>query len=349
MRKGGWLLGLAAFVAGQPAALAQPSNQRLELSWHAPDECPGDVPFLRAVEGFLGQALEVTSNQQLTIDVQVTGDRARGYVAKLSFTRREGTTVRELEHPECGKLSEAAALLTALAIDPERVSSVRELSAALSEPSAVERPSLNASAPTMPPSPPPRPAGTSITTHDALSRREENSSGHPLRVSMALSGLAATGLLPTTGPGIGAELALGWRSFEAALAARYWLSRSVAIAGTPSATVELSLVTAALRLCLARQRDAWSVSVCARADLGEMSGHGQGVDNERARGDLYAAAGGSVLGAYALGRLSPLAGVEALGLGRRPRFGVLRNGQEQQVFRPRSWQLTGFVGLAYQL
>jgi hypothetical protein len=80
-----------------------------------------------------------------------------------------------------------------------------------------------------------------------------------------------------------------------------------------------------------------------------MVGHGEGVDNARPRHDAYAALGGSASTAYSIGRLSPLAGVEALGLGVRPRFGVLRDGREQEVFRPRAWQITGFVGLAYAL
>jgi len=351
MRNGGWLLALAALLSGRRAALAQTNNQQLEVRWQAPGECPSDLSFLRLVEGFLGERLDRVDDQPLSIDAHVLGDTSHGYAAKLSFTSRESTTVRVLDHPDCNKLSEAAALLTALAIDPERVNKVRAQGAAQAEPvnpSSAEAPvpvvpRLGAtSIASQPGAPPPH-----LTTTDTLPEPRKRT--NELRFGMAIHGLVAKGSLPNAGPGIGLELASRWRLLEAGIGGRYWFSRGIAVPGAPTARVDLSIVTATLRACLAPRRGAWSVTLCARGDWGDMVGHGEGVDNAHARHDVYLAFGGGASAAYSVGRLSPLAGVEALALGARPSFGVLRDGREQEVFRPRKWQVTGFFGLAYAL
>jgi hypothetical protein len=352
MRSGGWLFGLATFLA-EGAALAQASNQHLDVRWQAPPECSGALAFLRQVEGFLGERLDSVGDQPLSIDVHVLGDPAHGYAAKLSFAGRQGTTVRELDHPECSKLSEAAALLTALAIDPERVNKLRERAAA--QPETGGAPETKApvlavpekSTPTPVLSPPP--SRPDLPTHDTLAGREAKGAEDALHFTMALSGLAAKGLLPSVGPGLGIELASRWRWLEVGLGGRYWLSRSAAVPGAVGVSIDLSVLTASLRLCLAPKRGAWSVAGCARGDWGDIAGHGDGVDHARARHAAYAGLGGGVSAAYSIGRLSPLAGVEALRLASRPPFGVLRDDRPQEVFRPQAWQITGFVGLAYAL
>lgn len=101
-------------------AHAADAPSRVSLRWNAPDDCPDDAALVQAVEGVLGQPLTASREQQLAISVNVLGGSG-GYSAKLSFKGPQGSQERFLEHPECGKLTEAVALLVALAIDPERV------------------------------------------------------------------------------------------------------------------------------------------------------------------------------------------------------------------------------------
>ena len=156
-------------------------------------------------------------------------------------------------------------------------------------------------------------------------------------------------MLPSVTPGVGGELALRLGMFEAALGGRYWLPRSAKVPDAPGSAVEISLMTAGLRLCGVPAFGDWSLPLCARADLGNMQGEGLDVNHPRTRDALFAALGGSVMLSYTRHRLVPLAGLDLAWLASRPRFGVRRAGQEIQAFRPDTWGLGGFVGLAYRL
>ena len=77
------------------------------------------------MERLLGQPLGESREQKLSVTISVRGQPG-GYAAKLSFVWPAGNEQRFLEHPECPALTEAAALLAALAIDPERVRARQE-------------------------------------------------------------------------------------------------------------------------------------------------------------------------------------------------------------------------------
>ena len=93
---------------------------RVSLRWNAPEECPDDASLLAAVESYLGEPLTQAPEQQLAVSANVVG-RLGGFSVKIKFTSPAGVEERYLEHPECQKLMSGAALLMALAIDPERM------------------------------------------------------------------------------------------------------------------------------------------------------------------------------------------------------------------------------------
>ncbi len=345
--RGGWVAGLLVGL-GASSAGAEPAPPRIQLRWSAPEECPDDLTLLRRVEGFLGESLDRAADQPVAIDVRVQGDAAHGYAAKLSFVSAQGKTERALEHPNCSKLTEGVALLVALGIDPERVRAQQEKAAVESSPAeTVVTPAPLARAPTPiqeRSEPPPIVAdrAPSVPTF-------RNSTEASVRASVAIVGLVGGGMLPGASPGIGPELALRLGHFEAAAVGRFWAVRNASVPGTPDASVDLSLFTAGLRLCGVPTYRRWSWLVCARGDLGRMSGDGQQVDQARTRHDLFAGFGGSLAVAYAIGRFSPIVGADLLALTARPSFGVLRGREEVVAFRPQPWQLSGFVGLGYAL
>jgi len=291
------------------------------------------------------------SEQALAIDVRVQGDMASGYSAKLWVKGAQGQQERFLDHPDCDKLTEAAALLVAIAIDPERVKSRQQ-----GEPEAEPRPG-EAVVPAQAEAGAPHTAGLALPAVEPSavpnrvtdSRPAPSSRAGSARMSLVLVGLTSSGLLPSAAPGVGSELAVRLGPFEAALGGRYWISRSAAVPDAQGAAVDLSLVTAGLRLCGVPAFGDWALPLCARADLGNMQGAGQDVNNARTRDALFAAVGGSIALSYTRHRLVPLAGLDLTWAASRPRFGVLRAGQEVQAFRPDAWGLGGFVGLAYRL
>src|SRR5690349_7103990 len=168
--RGAWVCALLAALLTAHTARGE---ERLEVRWQAPANCPQDLSFLLQVEAFLGRQLEQSVPRALTVDARVAGDEAQGYAAALSFKDAQGTTERELTHPDCSKLTEAAALLVALVIDPERVKAVQQGSAP-SQPETVE-PAPVAAAPVPPAKEaPPAPVpfeGPSVPRRDSAASR----------------------------------------------------------------------------------------------------------------------------------------------------------------------------------
>jgi hypothetical protein len=71
------------------------------------------------VERFLGQAIESRRDQELDVAGEVRGSAVAGYTVRLRLKTVRGSQERELNHEDCRELTEAAALVRALAIDPK--------------------------------------------------------------------------------------------------------------------------------------------------------------------------------------------------------------------------------------
>jgi hypothetical protein len=320
---------MVVVVASLATAGAQAADapERVSLRWNAPDTCPDDAQLVRAVEGFLGQPLVESREQQLSVSVNVQAGPG-GFAAKLSFKSPGGTQERFLEHPECSKLTEGVALLAALAIDPERVKA-RQASVdttGTSEPppdpaSASPRPE----APVVPSTPP-----TPVVVCPAPSTTPTKVS----RGTLSAAVFMGIGTLPGATPGVATEAGWRVRRFRAAVLGRYWLSSSADVVSTAPRSIELSLATVGLRACVLPVVGAWSWLACAGADLGDMAGSGQGVDNARTQHALFGAAEASFSLAYTRYELAPFIGLGASLSLARPRFGVVRNGGPDETFRP---------------
>jgi hypothetical protein len=344
----GWVAALLSSLFGAGVARAETQAPRVELRWNAPRECPDALALVRAVEDFLGQPLAEAGEQQVALDARVQGDATHGYAARLSFVTAQGKTERDLEHQDCQKLTEGVALLAALAIDPERVrarqdakDAARPVAPAEPEPPKVAEPPAIAA---------PMPA-SAVRVEQAPSSppQDRTQPRREVRPSVALLGLAGDGLLPEVTPGLGLELGLKLDFLEAAIIARSWASRSTPVPGVARASVEVSLLTAGLRLCVVPSHKPWSLLACARGDLGQMSATGEFVENAQSPSDGFAALGGGLGVAYTAGRFSPRAGGDLMWTASRARFGIRHNGEDLEVFQPRAWHLTGFIGLAYLL
>ncbi len=92
----------------------------IEIEWAAPPACP-DAAWARAeVERYVGDSLGETRATQLSFRVAIT-EREGGFVADIETLTEGGTRRRRLPHSDCRKLSEGAALIIALAIDPATI------------------------------------------------------------------------------------------------------------------------------------------------------------------------------------------------------------------------------------
>jgi len=110
-------LALAMLFVFEGVAAAEPEAVRIDYS--APEGCPDRAAFMRSLKD------RTTHFRQATAD-----EKARSFVVRVtalpsSFAGRleiggpdEGTAVRSVDSPICGEVSSALALMTALAIDP---------------------------------------------------------------------------------------------------------------------------------------------------------------------------------------------------------------------------------------
>lgn len=121
-----WLpLALAGVARWEAPAAEPPSAPPFELRWDAPRECPDATAVRGAVERRLGRAINGELGAGLVIDVRATKqDDGRWHVA-LGMHGEAGEAQRELaDASDCTAAVEAAALVIAIAIDPELAAGV---------------------------------------------------------------------------------------------------------------------------------------------------------------------------------------------------------------------------------
>ncbi|MES1189037.1 MAG: hypothetical protein ABUL60_34800 [Myxococcales bacterium] len=331
--------GLLNAAAAQAQEQTSEPRNHISLRWDAPNECPDDAQLVGAVEGLLGQPLSEAREQELAVSVNVQAS-ADGFSAKLEFASPQGTQERFLDHPDCRKLMEAAALLAALAIDPERVRARQEAGDAIdSAPAsaAVPLPEAKPNPPTAqqvcPVAPPPRVA-------PAIS---------PLRrVSLGLAAFVGGGVLPGVNAGLAAEAGARFDRLHVRLLGRYWLPGSVDIQGGPL-SIELSLATVGLHGCVVPRHDQWSILGCFGLNLGDMSGSGQGVNHAHTRHAVFGALEASVLAAYSHVEPAPFVGLGFSWAVLRPPFGASLAGVETEAFTPGQPAVLAFFGVSYGL
>lgn len=323
------------------SAPAEESNKRLSFRWDAPNECPDDAGALAAVVALLGQPLAEAREQDLAVSVNVQAV-SDAFSAKLLFVSPQGTQERALEHPSCDKLMEAAALLVALAIDPERVRA-RQAAAEAGEAPEIAANPVAPPLQSMPePAPSPQACPPTLPARPAPPRQPE------WRHSLAMAGFAAAGILPGLGAGLAAELGVRSESLHARLTARYWFPGSVDIQGGPL-SIELSLATLGVQACTAPRQSDWSILGCVGVNLGDMSGSGQGLNHAHTRHALFGTMEASVLTAYSRVQPAPFAGLGLSMAMFRPRFGASLAGVETETYKPSQVAVLGYLGMSYGL
>lgn len=324
-------------LAGEEGAPAEPV-QHVSLRWDAPPACPDDAQVVGAVVALLGQPLAETREQQLAVSINVQ-EGAGGFSAKLAFTSPQGTQERFLEHPDCSKLMEGAALLAALAIDPERVQARR----AAVEAEAVA-PAEKAAA--LPVEPTPEPATASCPPVPPA--RVPPPMQPTRRVSLGVSAFVGAAGLPGIRPGLAAELGARFDHFQVRVLARHWASGSSDIQSGPL-SVELSLATVGAHGCFVPRRDDWSLLGCLGLTLGDLSGSGQGLNHAHTRHALFGAAEAGLVASYSRVQPAPFAGLSLSWGLVRPAFGASLEGVETETYRPSAFGLLGSVGLSFGL
>jgi hypothetical protein len=328
--------GLVALSAPARGAWAAEAAPHVGLRYNAPDACPDDTQLVASVEHFLGQPLREAREQELSVNVAIQSG-PQGFSAKLAFKSQRGIEERFAEDADCSKLAEAAALLVALAIDPDRVHA-QQVAAEAPEPPPEPKPEVPEVPPPAPPpksepcpAPPPPPAP-------------------PVqRYAVAgVSALVGVGVMPHVAPALGVDFGarVGRAQFE--LVGSYWLTGTADIAGQNPATIEISLATVGVRGCGVLPISDWSLLGCAQGQLGDMSGSGQLVDAARTRHALFADVQAQLLAHYTKLEPKPWAGLGLAWQVKRPAFGLSQQSVADAPFRPSVVALLGYVGIALE-
>jgi hypothetical protein len=345
-------------LCSAPAWAEQLDDEKVLVHWSAPPSCPSEAELKRAIEAHLGQSPGATREHPLAITAHVAQAEGR-YAVRLRFDGRSGVEERSLEHPECGKLLDAAALVIALAIDPGRVNAHQPSSGAsqVDSPPPTSDGAPAASAPAPPTAevaspravtPRPRPEGERRSERsDAASR--PRGPGAPFELPLGVFVLAGTGALPGTGPGLGVDFALARRHFELGVVGRYWSPRGAPVEGPRSSEVSLGWWAAELRACGVPWLGAWRLRLCAAGGGGDLWGRGVGVSNSRTRHTFVPTLSAGALLGYRRGRLSPFVGLAADWLPVQPSYGIVQGSDIVEVHRSSVLALSGMIGLAYRL
>jgi hypothetical protein len=331
----------------QEARAEAPHGASLWAAWEAPPECPQEAAFVAQIESFLGTPLNARGDRQLEIVGRVRTEEARGFVVKLRVHASRRTQERELAHRDCSELTEAAALIVALAIDPQVVVQKPIPKPALppATEAAVTPPSRETAvvraepAAAIPRRAAPATAASSVATPPVAEPAT-------LRYSLSALGLFGTGVLPDVGAGTGIHATLGPRRFRMAAEGAYWLSRFRALEGRAGAGVELGTWSVALRGCGIPVTGDVTLSLCVGPVVGDMYGTGSGLSNPRTVHDHWSAVSAETSVALASrAGVMTLVGLEVQKTLETPRFGAIVDGREHQLFEANAWVVNAFIGL----
>jgi hypothetical protein len=293
---------------------------RVRLTWSAPKACPGadsvKARMVRLLSRFAG------AHPELVAEARVRPEPA-GFRLEMRISQGEQSSSRTMHAASCRELSDAAALILALLVDP-----------ALQMPGDEVR-SV----------PPPH---ARRLPHARTSSAERDRVIHV--VPFAFSGVAvASGSVPGLAPGLTLGVAgeLGRMSLELGA---LWLPLAKRIVlddpTEPQKGGRFDLLTAEARLCRHFFRVP-ELRVCAASEVGSLRGAGFGTANDRSRRVLWSALGPALSGAVPLTSALALSlGAEALIALNRPEFELDNVGP---VYRPAAVSLRARLSVLFYI
>jgi hypothetical protein len=228
--------------------LAQPLERgSFRMVWRGPAECPRDLEVLARIERLLGTAVSELAPQDLAARGRVTLLAPEHYELVLETFQGEQRFLRTMQAASCAELTDAGALVLALAIDPTLTE--RQAAASTSTPGATPSAAPDATAPTPPtalaagpPASTPSPAPLPVSP-----REPSVGPRRPARFLLGARSVVDFGSIAevAVGPGIG--IAFQWRALEVSLDG-VWLPtrRTLTTAGKGG---DISLAAAGVRGC----------------------------------------------------------------------------------------------------
>ena len=277
------------------------------VSWEAPDECPTATEVTRRVEQLLGSP-EALAGSPVRMRAAVTSSGDGTFVLSLRGERG----ARELRGESCEVVADAAALIVAMAVDPdavaetqldgesapavpvERTDAPTPIAASLAAPSP-NLLSVSVAAPATAPAAMRAGNVASARTASDVARAAvveagDDGASEPLVFGIALGATGDLGALPgaSLGPALAGSVETGALRVE--LRAAILPSREARAGNHATARGDLSLVAAGARACAVALRGGVELGPCAGIEAGAMHATGRGVSAPSSATALWAAA-----------------------------------------------------------
>lgn len=301
-------------VASARWALAD-AEDPLVVEWIAPDGCPAPGRVEARVEELLGGPPKSGAPRLLAkgvVESRGGADGSAKFVLQLELTREGHTSTRKLESSACKTVSEAGALVIALAFDPDAVE------ATASKPPQIPSVASSVSAPPVAPTAPPLPSASAPpvpTIAPSVPPPTVPWTPPPPAVDKAprvrfgfgvgLDFLADYGSLPGFNPGFRARAGLIVDAFRIEPLFQAWPSATATLPADAKVGADFSLFAGGLRVCrrllpwFSRASSLVWLTGCVAGEAGEISATGFGVDKAIAATALWGAAGAELEGRIA--------------------------------------------------
>ncbi|HMJ12516.1 MAG TPA: hypothetical protein VK524_13925 [Polyangiaceae bacterium] len=286
---------LVALAPARASAAETHTARDVHLTWSAPDTCPHVREVTERMERLLSRS--AGPRTQLYADGSVRSD-PHGYRLEMRIGQGERPALRSMRATSCRELSDAAALILALLVDPQL-----QIEEEPRVPSPVSTP---------------RPAPARSTSAERVSPQESGTSW-----GAAGGPVLAWGALPGAAPGLTAAGFAEVGRIRLELGA-LWLPYAKRVVQDsdpePPKGGKLSLIAGAARACYLLGV-APELGACAGGELGVLGAKGFGTEQDRRRSVLWAALGPGLAAALPLGQAASLAlGADLLFALNRPRF-----------------------------
>ncbi len=235
-------------------ARAEGSTGLVELEWVAPDGCP-DAAYVEAATERLAPGLGTVGGPYLHAHADVRREKSGLWRVEIRTAGPEGAGRRTVTAESCSALADAAALILALAIDPDRVAATPTATGPAPQaprpaPSAstAATPSNATVAPASPAAPTvstPAEATLASSVEDSVPPRgfgPDSASRWAIRFAVAAAAVLDTGTLPTAAPGFAVTLGVvpvALSAFRLELGAGQFLDESTTQSPARSGTFSL--------------------------------------------------------------------------------------------------------------
>jgi hypothetical protein len=359
---GPWLS--AAMITGASWASVARAQELddLTLRWHAPATCPDRTAVLARIRAHLPQ--EHRSARPWSVEGRVVNQGAR-YHLELDMQSDESLAQRAIDNESCAALAEAAALLVALALDPEAAAARdAETAPANADEARMPEPDPTASAAA---STPARPAASG---GGAASEERTPSSPRAVEVAEDRSDTEApdtpsakidlgwdfgaalqldSGMLPQT-PAVGLQPQLGVSlgRVSVRLGITLWFAARTSSDSYPSATLEGRGLLGNAGFCVELLSGPVTLAPCAVGEFGELVLESHGISSPGLSEAGWSAAGGGLRTGYLVaGGLRVTLDAHVLAPFRRPRWLVrtMQGGVPLFATAPATIRLA--IGLSY--